>query len=117
MNVLSPQRGEIWLVNFAPQVGAEIQKQRPALVVSARGLMPLATRIVVPFRDHKSHHHTKAYYVTFHPSAQNGLSKESTADCSQVKSFDTARFLRRLGEASAPELSAVIDALALCIGL
>jgi mRNA-degrading endonuclease toxin of MazEF toxin-antitoxin module len=46
------QRGEIWLVNFAPQIGAEIQKHRPALVV-AQGLMPLQTRIVVPFRDRK----------------------------------------------------------------
>ncbi|MEA5619359.1 type II toxin-antitoxin system PemK/MazF family toxin [Cronbergia sp. UHCC 0137] len=27
-----PKRGEIWLVNFDPTVGAEIKKVRPAIV-------------------------------------------------------------------------------------
>ncbi len=91
------ERGEIWLVNFAPQIGAEIQKNRPALVVSAQGLMPLATRIVVPFRDRKPH--------------------QSTADCSQVKSFDKARFLHKIGEVSHTELQSLLESLALCLGM
>lgn len=28
------QRGEVWWVNFDPAVGGEIQKQRPALILS-----------------------------------------------------------------------------------
>lgn len=28
------QRGEIWLVNLDPTIGAEIKKTRPALIVS-----------------------------------------------------------------------------------
>jgi mRNA interferase MazF len=28
-----PRRGEVWLVNFDPTVGAEIQKTRPALII------------------------------------------------------------------------------------
>ena len=27
-------RGEVWWVNFGPSVGGEIQKKRPAIVVS-----------------------------------------------------------------------------------
>jgi hypothetical protein len=42
-NPSTPQRGEIWLVNFDPTVGTEIQKTRPAVVVSsdAVGRLPI----------------------------------------------------------------------------
>jgi mRNA-degrading endonuclease toxin of MazEF toxin-antitoxin module len=30
----TPSRGEVWLVDFDPAIGAEIQKVRPALVIS-----------------------------------------------------------------------------------
>ncbi|MEB3178118.1 MAG: type II toxin-antitoxin system PemK/MazF family toxin [Nostocaceae cyanobacterium] len=38
-----PKRGEIWLVNFDPTVGAEIKKVRPAVVISsdAVGKLPI----------------------------------------------------------------------------
>jgi mRNA-degrading endonuclease toxin of MazEF toxin-antitoxin module len=32
------KRGEVWLVDFAPQVGTEITKQRPAVIVSINGI-------------------------------------------------------------------------------
>jgi len=35
---LIPERGDIWLVNFDPTVGAEIKKIRPAAIVSANNL-------------------------------------------------------------------------------
>ncbi|MDP2965956.1 MAG: type II toxin-antitoxin system PemK/MazF family toxin, partial [Pelolinea sp.] len=37
------KRGEIWLVNLDPMTGAEIQKTRPAVIVSndALGKLPL----------------------------------------------------------------------------
>ena len=28
-----PRRGEVWLVNFDPTIGSEIQKTRPALII------------------------------------------------------------------------------------
>ncbi|HET6263143.1 MAG TPA: type II toxin-antitoxin system PemK/MazF family toxin, partial [Chloroflexia bacterium] len=28
------KRGEVWWVNFDPSVGGEIQKQRPAVIIS-----------------------------------------------------------------------------------
>jgi mRNA interferase MazF len=31
--ITHPLRGEIWLVNFEPTIGAEIRKTRPALVI------------------------------------------------------------------------------------
>ncbi|MEQ8172638.1 MAG: type II toxin-antitoxin system PemK/MazF family toxin, partial [Candidatus Eremiobacterota bacterium] len=32
--MIFPKRGEIWLVEFSPSIGTEIQKTRPALVIS-----------------------------------------------------------------------------------
>lgn len=40
------RRGEIWLINLSPTVGAEIKKTRPAVIVSdnAIGILPLKER-------------------------------------------------------------------------
>ncbi|MDO9130198.1 MAG: type II toxin-antitoxin system PemK/MazF family toxin, partial [Anaerolineales bacterium] len=37
------KRGEIWLINLDPTIGAEIKKTRPALIVcsDAVGILPL----------------------------------------------------------------------------
>lgn len=47
------RKGEIWLINLDPTVGAEIRKTRPAVIVSedAIGLLPL--RVIVPLTDWK----------------------------------------------------------------
>ena len=34
MALLKPRRGEVWWVRFDPSVGSEIQKTRPAVIVS-----------------------------------------------------------------------------------
>ncbi|MCU0427435.1 MAG: type II toxin-antitoxin system PemK/MazF family toxin [Candidatus Kapabacteria bacterium] len=111
------RRGEVWLVDFAPQVGTEITKQRPAVIVSVNGIAAFPTRLVVPFRERKPFHSTIAYYAEMQPSPTNGLTKASTADCVQTKSLDQQRFIRKLGELSPAELQSVMDGVALCLGL
>lgn len=44
----TPDRGEVWLVDFDPAVGAEMQKVRPALVISVDSVGRLPLRMVVP---------------------------------------------------------------------
>ena len=46
-------RGQVWLINLDPTVGAEIKKTRPAVVVNndAIGILPL--KVVVPITDWK----------------------------------------------------------------
>lgn len=105
----NPKRGEVWLVNFDPQVGAEIAKARPAIVVNADAVSPLELRIIVPITDWKDafeRHWTK---VRLSPSQGNGLSKESAADAFQLKSVSLARFLKSapLGRLSRPEMQDV----------
>ncbi len=42
MATLNPKRGEVWNVKFDPAVGAEIQKVRPAVVISDPAIKALA---------------------------------------------------------------------------
>lgn len=105
----NPKRGEVWLVNFDPHVGAEIAKARPAIVVNADAISPLELRIIVPITDWKDafdRHWTK---VRLSPSSLNGLSKESAADAFQLKSVSLSRFLKSapLGRLSRPEMEDV----------
>src|SRR5579864_3093026 len=53
--VPAPKRGEIWLNDFDPAVGAEIQKIRPAVVISMDNIGRLPLRMVVPVTDWKSY--------------------------------------------------------------
>lgn len=48
INSVGPRRGEIWLVDFNPTRGAEIQKQRPAIVVSSNAVGRLPIKLVAP---------------------------------------------------------------------
>ena len=48
-----PKRGEIWLVNFDPTIGAEIKKTRPAFVVSSNAIAKLPIKLIAPITDWK----------------------------------------------------------------
>lgn len=113
----TPRRGEIWVVEFEPQRGAEIHKTRPAIVISIPEIEVLPLRIVVPLRDRKPHHERYSWMVRFKPTGKNGLKKESSADTAQVKSFSTDRFIRKVGVLTESELAEVLNAVALCVGL
>lgn len=84
--MVSPQRGEIWLVNFDPSVGSEIRKHRPALVVSVSSVGRLPLRLVVPITDWKVQYSAWPWFVQLPSDPATGLSKRSGADTFQTKS-------------------------------
>ena len=45
------RRGDVWLINLDPTVGAEIKKTRPAVIVNddAVGILPL--KVIVPITE------------------------------------------------------------------
>ena len=113
----TPKRGDVWLIDFDPSVGAEIRKLRPAVVINVDtvGLLPL--RIVVPITDWKPRFAGYPWFVAIPATAGNGLNKDSGADAFQVKSLSESRFVDRLGEVSASELDEIAEAIALCVGV
>ena len=50
MNI-NPKRGEIWLINLDPTIGAEIKKTRPAVVVNSDYIGKLPLKLVVPITN------------------------------------------------------------------
>ena len=115
MTTPNPGRGEIWLVDFNPTIGAEIQKQRPALVVSSTNIGVLPLRIVVPFTSWQSNFGQRSWMVRVAASQGNGLANESAADCFQVKSVSTSRFIRRMGVIPLSELDEIVKTIAIII--
>src|SRR5271165_826595 len=114
--VPAPRRGEIWLVDFDPAVGAEIQKIRPAVVISIDTIGRLPLRMVVPITDWKSRYANYPWLVELPASSNTGLAKDSGADAFQTKSVSESRFVRLLGQATAAQLDDIASAIALCVG-
>ena len=112
----TPKRGEIWLVDFDPSVGAEIRKVRPALVIGLDAIGRLPLRLVVPITDWKPAYIRFPWFVMLLTTPMNGLTKDSGADAFQTRSVSEARFVRPLGVVTASQLSAVASAVALCVG-
>ena len=91
------RRGEVWLVNLDPAVGAEIQKTRPVVIISSDLMGKLPLRVVVPLTDWKEHYTRAPWMLKVEPDLQNGIAKTSSIDCYQVRSISEQRFSRRLG--------------------
>ncbi len=108
-------RGEIWLINLDPTIGAEIKKSRPALIVSSDvvGILPL--RIIVPFTDWKDRYLQATWMVKVSPDAENGLLKPSAADTFQIRSISTSRFIRKIGNLPQTDIDHVVEAIGLVI--
>jgi mRNA interferase MazF len=111
-----PRRGEIWLIDFDPAVGAEIQKVRPALVISADAIGRLPLRMVVPITDWKPQYSIYPWFIELPASTANGLAKDSGADAFQTKSISLSRFVRLLGTVTVDQADDVASAVALCVG-
>ena len=111
-----PQRGEIWRVRFDPSVGAEIRKDRPAVVVSVNTVGVLPLRIVVPLTDWQSSFAHLPWFVYLPMTATNGLTKDSGGDTFQVKSVSENRFISYVGAVTSAQLDELAAAMAMCVG-
>lgn len=108
-------RGEVWLLNLDPTIGAEIQKTRPVVIISSNSIGILPLRVIVPLTDWKERYQQAAWMVRVSPDAQNGLSKESAADTFQIRSVSTDRFVRRIGNCSEVVMASIVNAVGLVI--
>jgi mRNA interferase MazF len=108
---IHPKRGEIWLVSLDPSIGAEIQKTRPAIVLSSDYIGKLPLKLVVPITDWQPSFGTHLWHIQLEPSPTNGLRKTSAADVLQIRSVDTRRFVRKLGTIPEQDLGEMTAAL------
>jgi mRNA interferase MazF len=116
-NALSfPKRGEIYLVNFDPTVGAEIKKTRPALVLQndvANRHSPITIVAAV------TSHFEEPLYPTevLIPLGEGGINVGSVVLLNQIRSVDKRRLIKRLGALKPLTMEEIDRALCVSLGL
>lgn len=110
VDALEPKAGEVWNVDFSPQVGRERAGVRPVLVISHDRFNRLRNdlHIVVPITGTDR---SLAYHVTVNPP-EGGLVKASQIMCEQEKSQSIERFIERRGVVSHETLRLVREIVA-----
>jgi len=111
LNEKSILRGEIWLINFDPTIGAEIKKTRPGLVISSDSVGILPLRLIAPITGWQKDFENNIWHIKISPNKTNGLQKESAIDMIQIRSLDHRRFIKRLGKVQPDLLNECIYAL------
>jgi mRNA interferase MazF len=111
-----PTRGEVWMVDLEPTVGAEMGKIRPAVVVNVDTVGRLPLRMIVPLTTWQSHYGQLGWLVRVPVDAANGLSQDSGADTFQVRCVSLDRFVRRLGVLTTQQLADIATAIRINAG-
>lgn len=108
--------GTIWLINFEPQVGTEIKKVCPGLIVSRTEFNQKRQKItVLPFTTQVSSSGAARIFVT--SSTENGLSQDSQIIVIDPATFDKKRFIKYLGILESSLIVLVKRKLALYLNL
>jgi mRNA interferase MazF len=103
------RRGDVWLVSFDPSLGGEVQKTRPAVILSNDTANALLNRVqVVPISSQVGRLYPAEAYVDV-----AGERRKAMAD--QITTISKQRLLRQLGTLSKENLEAV--ARVVCIQL
>jgi len=106
---------DVYWIDFSPSVGQEIRKIHPGIIVSPPGLGKLRLKIVVPITNASGKPHP--WHVLLQPSLKNGLTKQSVADCFQIKSISDNRMLDKIGSLSKEDELEIKKRLILVLGL
>jgi mRNA interferase MazF len=108
---MHPRRGEVWWVSFDPSIGGEIQKTRPAVIMSNDAANTALNRvIVIPI---------SSQVVRIYPGEAvvvlNGEQRKAMAD--QVTTASKLRLATKMGSLSRSDMSAVENALLFQLGM
>jgi mRNA interferase MazF len=105
------KRGEVWWVNFDPSVGGEIQKERPAVIVSNDIANKLLNRVqVVPLTSNVDRLYPSEAYVSV-----TGMQHKAMAD--QLTTVSKKRLSNKMGKISNSDLHTVDRVIKIQLGL
>jgi len=108
---MHPRRGEVWWVSFDPSIGGEIQKTRPAVVVSNDSANTALNRvIVVPISSRVDKVYPGEALITL-----NGEPRKAMAD--QIMTASKQRLRNKLGILSGTDVTAVETAVLLQLAI
>lgn len=108
---MHPRRGEVWWVSFDPSLGGEIQKTRPAIVMSNDAANAALNRvIVIPITSQVAKVYPGEALVTL-----NGEQRKAMTD--QIMTASKQRLKSKLGNLSRLDVTAVENAALLQLGI
>jgi len=111
-----PRRGDVFLVNFDPVVGAEIRKTRPALILQndiANRHSPLTIVAAITSQFEEPLYPTEVFLR----AGEGGITKDSVILLNQIRSVDKRRLVRRLGAIRSESIRRVDRSLQISLGL
>jgi mRNA interferase MazF len=104
-------RGEVWWVDFDPAIGGEIQKIRPAVIVSNNAANVTSNRIqVVPLTSNIGRLYASEAVVSIE-------GKPSKAMADQISTVAKERFKGRLGIISTQDIKAIEQVIKIQLGM
>ena len=113
---VAPRRGDVYLVNFDPIVGAEIQKTRPALIlqndIANRYSAVTIVAAISSAGDSKLYPTEVAVAL-----AREDWIEASVVLLNQVRTIDKQRLVKKLGSLSRSAMGRVDAALVISFGL
>lgn len=105
------KRSEVWWINFNPSVRGEIQKQRPAVIVSNDAANQFLNRVqVVPLTSSVNKLYPSETYVTF-------LGKKAKAMADQLTTLSKKRLINLAGSISSTEMDSIGKAITIQLDL
>lgn len=114
--VISPRRGEVYLVSFDPTLGAEIRKTRPALILqndvfNRHSPITIVATITSQFDER--------LYPTevLIKAPEGGMESDSVVLLNQIRSIDKQRLIKRLGILLPSTIRQVERALLISFGM
>jgi len=98
-------RGDVWWVNFEPSIGGEIQKKRPAIIVSNNAANKFLNRVqVIPITSNTDRLFPSESYVTV-------AGKKGKAMADQSATVSKQRLSKCIGSISDDEMNMVVEAI------
>lgn len=113
-----PKRGEIYLVNFDPAIGAEIKKTRPALILQNDIANRYSSVTIVAAITSFSDKDGKTYPTeVFIGDSEGGLNNNSVALLNQIRTIDKGRLVKKLGVLKEKTMVQIDKAIQISLGL
>ena len=114
--MIQPRRGEVYLVNFDPVIGAEIRKTRPALILQndiANRHSPVTIVAAITSQFEEPLYPTEVRL----PAGEGGATKDSVVLLNQIRTIDRRRIVRRLGAINVQTMRRIERAIQISLGL